>query len=269
MNFLAVLIVVFFYRHWVGDNPVRPLVPFERYQSLLARASLARDIKYLITVGLPALILWLVWFVTSDWLAGLLWLLICIAVLVYAIEVHDHETDFEKQVRWLRSVTEQDEHTGLVEQQQDFRSRITYDSFRGLYPALFWFLALGPPGVLVYAFSRDYLHGHDATDGLAVRVVFWMEWIPARVTGFIYALLGDFGRCFGQWLRLLPDTSTPVNTTIDILAKSALPDNDDYGDDTVTFQSVAEREIDELRQLLDRTLWGWVGFAAIMTVIGW
>lgn len=269
MNFLAILIIVFFYRNWVGENPIRPLVPFESYRSLVARTSIAEDFRYVITVGLPAILIWFIWAATSDWLAGLFWLLVCIVVLVYAIETYDQEAVYADQVRWLRDVSEQDEVQDLVAHQQDFRSRVATESFRAIYPALFWFLALGPVGVLVYAFSRDYLEGQESTDGLAGKVVFWMEWIPARVTGFIYALLGDFGRCFGQWMRLLADTRSPVDTIIDALVKSALPAREDYGDDTATFVAVARQEVSELRELLDRTLWGWVGVAAIVTVMGW
>ncbi|MBD3647671.1 MAG: regulatory signaling modulator protein AmpE [Pseudomonadales bacterium] len=272
MKFLAILIAIFFYRNWLGDNPVRAVVPFDRYRSVFSRMELSETARYLFCVGLPVLVLWLISLAIADWIAGLLWLIVCVLVLIYGIDIYDEELACDDQLSWLRSLNEDNDLSEAVQKQADFRLRISFEVFQSLHPALFWFLLLGPIGTLIYAVSRDYLEGLDGDDEtpeLAERVVYWMEWIPVRVTGFIFALLGDFAACFGQWLRTLTDTQTSISDTIECYARFALDESRDYGDDITTFVGAAESETVELRQLLDRTLWGWVGVAAIVVVIGW
>ncbi|MEX2489408.1 MAG: regulatory signaling modulator protein AmpE [Pseudomonadales bacterium] len=273
MKFLAILIVVLFYRHWTGVNPVREFIPLSSYLSWIRRSDLTRGVQYVVSVGLPALLLWLIVVFTRDWFAGLIWLLICVLVLLYAIEKVVERTAFDRQENWLRTIGEEDQLSSVVQYQKDFQSRVVYESFQNLHPPLLWFLILGPVGVLVYVVSRDYQAQFDEEDekgsGLAATIVFWMEWIPARITGFIYALLGDFGRCFGEWLRWFADTSAEVGATLELWAESAMRIGDTYGEDVESFKRRAAEDIREMRLLLDRSVWGWVGLAAIVTVMGW
>lgn len=272
MKFLAILIVVLFYRHWTGVNPVRGVIPLANYLSWVKRSDLTRSAQYVASVALPALILWLIVVLTREWFAGLVWLLICVLVLVYAIEKVIERSAFDRHKDWLRTLGDEDHLSSAVQHQKDIQSRVVYESFQDLHPPLLWFLLLGPVGVLVYVISRDYQADVDEEDeedsGLAVTALFWMEWIPARITGFIYALLGDFGKCFGEWLRWFADTSAEVGATLELWAESALRISDTYGEDIESFKRRAAEDMSEMRLLLDRSVWGWVGLAAIITVMG-
>jgi len=272
MKFLTILIIAFFHKNWVGGNPFRSILPFDRYQSLFAGRSLGKDSRYLLAVAIPLVILWLVYLVVGDWLAGLPWLLVSVVVMVYAVQPRDTGVAFEEQPGWLKAPHEEAASDDLARKQNDFRARTVYEAFTALHPTVFWFLALGPAGALIYVVSSQYLDGlvdcdeeDEEAPGVVEQVVFWMEWIAARVTGLIFALLGTFGKCFSRWLAIFADTETPVADTLDDLAKCAL-NTPDYGDD---FARIAGTEVEELHKLLDRTVWGWVGLAAIVALLNW
>lgn len=75
-----------------------------------------------------------------------------------------------------------------------------------VFAPLFWFLALGPFGALLYRFSntldamwgyknRRYLHFGRA----AARFDDLLNWIPARLTALSYALLGNTRKALRAW----------------------------------------------------------------------
>jgi len=69
---------------------------------------------------------------------------------------------------------------------------------------LFWFALLGPIGALMYWFIVA-LQKTNVTNNQEVYKAFnflhaLAAWIPARITGFIYALVGNFTAGFNCWL---------------------------------------------------------------------
>ena len=68
-------------------------------------------------------------------------------------------------------------------------------------PFYFWFLILGPVGVCFYLLVERYCRYCEETKLDAPnfeKMLHCMEWIPARITGFIFVLLGDFRRVWSM-----------------------------------------------------------------------
>lgn len=72
----------------------------------------------------------------------------------------------------------------------------------------FWFGLLGAPGALAYAMTVSF---EQSTNPLwqawAKKAASMFEWLPARLLGFAYAIVGNFSATMTIWLDLLPAPS--------------------------------------------------------------
>ncbi|HIG42816.1 MAG: regulatory signaling modulator protein AmpE [bacterium] len=294
MGFLTILVTVFFYLHWVGDNPVQKAIPFDRYQTWFIGRNIATTFRFLLCVGTPCIVVFWLALEIQHWALGLFWLLLSLAVVIYSIELHDTSSVFDNQISWLQSMggehaiadavvsadyddmpVETDSENMLanvVQRHEDFVVTTIYDMFQSIIPVLFWFLLIGPAGALLYAMSTKYLDCLDLDDpevDLVEQVVYWMEWLPMRISGLLLAFLGHFGRGFEYWLEIVLDTRTSNAEHLAALANIAIDESDTAtSDDIEGFVKSAEHNLNELQALMERTLYGWVGLAALATIIG-
>lgn len=91
-------------------------------------------------------------------------------------------------------------------------------SHESSFGVLFWFAVLGPTGALLYWFlvasNSASFSNHAGLHATLSRLHGWAAWIPARITGFIYALVGNFGpgcRC------LINSVCTPSKPSSQVL----------------------------------------------------
>lgn len=90
------------------------------------------------------------------------------------------------------------------------------------FGVLFWFALLGatgPTGALLYWFlvisNNCAVVKHDSSLHAAfTRLHALAAWIPARITGFIYALVGNFGPGFRCWVNCM---CTPAKSSSEVL----------------------------------------------------
>jgi cobalamin biosynthesis protein CobD/CbiB len=91
------------------------------------------------------------------------------------------------------------------------------DAHHGTFAVLFWFLALpGPLGIVLYPLAlraaRSWEHIVEADERdfgwFAARAFHLIDWIPQRLTAFVFAIVGDFEDALfcwrsqaGLWLR--------------------------------------------------------------------
>lgn len=71
-----------------------------------------------------------------------------------------------------------------------------------LFGVVFWFVLLGAAGGVVYLLShlaRDQWHGEPRFGHVAGRAVFYLDWLPARVTAFSFAIVGNFQDALEAW----------------------------------------------------------------------
>ncbi|MEX2366792.1 MAG: regulatory signaling modulator protein AmpE, partial [Pseudohongiellaceae bacterium] len=270
----VVLIVIFLYRNWTGGNPLRGVIPLSGYLRVLKTYVSAATLRFVLAVAVPVVLVILIASAINHWLMGLVWLLFALFILAYSIEVHETDLVFDDQAQWLRSLGEEDSLVECRQRQQDFRLLTTYAVFQSLYPALFWFIVFGPAGAVLYIVTRQYVEAveDESESSLADRTLHWLEWPAIRVTGLIFALLGHFGNCFERWLESLSDMRQHAGgLVLGQLADAATNGAEklDIAPDMQTFAARSEGANVALRQLLDRTPFGWLGLAAIVTIMGY
>lgn len=270
MKFLTVLIIIFFYRNWIGDNPVRQAIPFDRYTDWFRGSMSAPIARFVLCVAVPVLVVGFAAEAIDDWAFGLPWLLLAIIVMLASIEVVDADALFDSHAQTLQALNEEASLEDAIDRQEDFKETAIYEVFQSLYPALFWFLLVGPAGALAYALSREYLADlgeDDAELDLVERFVYWLEWPAAKVNGFLFALVGHFGKCFDEWADTLFVTGTPISQTLAKAACAASGSGESQASMAEFVRTSLEHNFD-LKDLLTRISYGWLGLAAVIAIFG-
>lgn len=275
MTFLAILIVVLIYNHWLGEHPLRRVVSFAGYQRWFANQQLAAGLRFVVCLAIPlvcALVLIALIARLPNGLGAIVWLVFSLAVLFYSIDSFNVAQSIEAHLQWLNSLSENDEIVEVTARQYNFTMNTGYRAFQSIYPVIFWFLLLGPMGALIYGLSRRYQEGLEKDDIEAQRltqVVYWLEWLPVRVSGLIFSLLGNFDACIKAWLENLVSLDMSSKALLHTLIQQAIfrVDYSGAGDISV-FKGLARLDVAAFQSLLGRTLYGWLGVAAAMTIIG-
>jgi membrane protein required for beta-lactamase induction len=89
-----------------------------------------------------------------------------------------------------------------------------------LFGGLFWFVLFGPAGAVLYALSRllgELWRGDTEFHAAVERVVFLLDWLPARLLAFSFAVVGNFDDAMLGWRGRL-DTSLPPNEAVVVAA---------------------------------------------------
>lgn len=81
------------------------------------------------------------------------------------------------------------------------------------FALLFWFAILGPLGALLYWFlivSQNNISIHTNISSLHAIAA----WIPARITGFVYGLVGKFNSVLKCWLTCMSNLTLPSSQVL-------------------------------------------------------
>lgn len=85
-----------------------------------------------------------------------------------------------------------------------------------VFGALFWFAVLGAPGALLYRLANtlDAMWGYrtpryERFGWAAARIDDVLNFVPARLTAFTYALFGDFAGAWRCWRTQAPQWDSP------------------------------------------------------------
>lgn len=188
------------------------------------------------------------------------------------------------------------------------RRRLYYRHFERLFAVLFWFVVLGPAGALAYRIAvleHEASRGETgvpaepesaavavvepvggAVDDVAAAAVAepalhavpvaaeestllrWIEWLPARLAGISFALVGDFDACLYAWQRVLTETRLATAEALERCGNAALtfavPDAEETTD---TLIARGSRELQAIENLNSRALLVWLVLIAALAMI--
>ncbi|MDZ7279475.1 beta-lactamase regulator AmpE [Pantoea eucrina] len=261
--------------HWQFDHRLAPL--FRK----ISRFSLTRTV--LMTLA-AMLIVWLIVVSLKGILFGVAQLLFWIVVGLLCIgagsvRIHYH--------RYLKAASHDDEaaHQAMAaeltlihgvpvacserEFLRELQNALIWINFRYYLAPLFWFVVGGPYGPVLlvgYAFLRawqSWLAKHQGALARAQsgvdRVLHVLDWIPARLAGVAYALLGHGERALPAWFASLSDLHRSPYQVLTSLAQFSLARDPHL--DKVETPRVAVA-------LAKRTSWVLVVVVALLTIYG-
>jgi AmpE protein len=186
------------------------------------------------------------------------------------------------------------------------RRRLYYRHFERLFAVLFWFVVLGPAGALAYRIAvleQEASRGRTgvpaepepaavvepvggAVDDVAAaggvepaldavpaaveesKLLRWIEWVPARLAGISFALVGDFDACLYAWQRVLAETRLATAEALERCGNAALtfaaPEAEETTDNLIARGS---RELQAIENLNSRALLVWLVLIALLAMI--
>lgn len=123
---------------------------------------------------------------------------------------------------------------------ETFGQTLAWINFTHYCAVMFWFVVLGAPGAIMYAATRavvevlkDEVNGEPshaeqkcaelmAPHRARFDVLFHcLNWLPARLAGFGYLIIGNFSKGTGSWLKYLLDFKTCNRKVVTETALSA------------------------------------------------
>ena len=138
---------------------------------------------------------------------------------VYASSVE--KGDVESAFLYLTD-SEQTNEADLPEEDELVRKAtrtILAEAQKRYFGVLAWFIFFGPIGALFFRLShiyRDYCKSEEFDEHLPLmdQLIHWIDWIPARITSFLFLLTGDFVNGFHRLQDYLTDADADNNQLI-------------------------------------------------------
>lgn len=116
-----------------------------------------------------------------------------------ALRDADTATARELLAEWRPGILAGADESALIRQTLEETLR---QSMIRLFGVLFWFLVLGPAGAVLYLLTRlarDRWQGEPAFARFSGRVAGWLDWPPARIVAFSFAIVGNFQDALESW----------------------------------------------------------------------
>ena len=224
--------------HWQLDHRLEPLFRGRQRFSLL---------RTLLMTVIAMLLVWLVVWSLKGILFGVAQLLFWIVVGLLCIGAGSVRLHYHQ---YLKAASHDDEaaHQAMAaeltlihgvpvdcserEFLQALQNALIWINFRFYLAPLFWFVVGGPYGPVLlvgYAFLRAWQswlakHGSPlerAQSGID-RILHVLDWIPVRLAGVAYALLGHGERALPAWFAALSDVHRPQYQVLTSLAQFSL-----------------------------------------------
>lgn len=139
-------------------------------------------------------------------------------------------------------------------------SSIFIKNFEYSFSLLFWFSLLGPIGLIFYwlfmlgGVKQEQINGVNYAKSIN-NILFNLHnitaWLPARITGLIFSLVGDFEQGFNKWKSAIKILNMPNYELLDACGESAL----------------GNLTMEQAPILVERTLVAWFIICILITLI--
>jgi membrane protein required for beta-lactamase induction len=239
---------------------------------------------YVVSVGVPAVVVWLITQSISDTLLGLLYLLVCIGVLMACIDKVDISLLFDQAHQQLKLL---DDEQDLLATENGFAELVTVQQ-RQLHLDvtiyLFWCLLLGPAGSILCLFNRIYCDQMESDADLVLadelvsssveerlhafpmKVQYWLEWPSARINMMIMMFVGQFNAGWKVLSEAMLDFHSDALEWLVRAYHSGVVREGYAG--LSDFKAKQAAYLDECEQFFNRQCMGWIGFAAVFAIFG-
>lgn len=268
MSFLVLLLVVLILRFtpWRSGFPLDLVNGWSK--ALSPRCQQWHPGLALAALLSPLLVLWVLDRLVAGLAYGLLTLLLHVVLLLLcvgrsdplgslfdqlrqALLRNDHQAASLLAERDLGLTTE-----GPEELRAALQGRMVWETAHGYFVPLFWYLLLGPLGALGYRLlQRGQGFAWPAADWSA-RLCHALEWLPARMLGLSFALVGRFDQALGALRDYLANWDQAASLVSTRIALAALGPPDTSG----------AAALDQARRLLLRALLIWVVVWALISL---
>jgi AmpE protein len=160
-----------------------------------------------------------------------------------------------------------------LENANQFTSQqLLINAYQRLFALIFWLLLLGSTGVVLYTLIvylcrlLETMPEDSQADSLlanALKIQAVLDWLPLRLLGFTFALVGEFSATFLLWYKNLftglsvgrEQTATCGLTAIGLATNAA--------------ETPTQQQVTVIEGLINRSLWVWLVIIALFTIGRW
>jgi AmpE protein len=281
MIFISVLIAL------VIEKRITEVVRFRRFDWFVQLNQLANDkfseqewwqtwLPPLTIILVIPCIYWLIFSGDSGLFGSLIQLVLSVLVLIYCLGPQSIDSwlkpyfealdngDYQAAKYLMNdSLPAQD-----IDNEQQLGRLVTQQIFveahQRYFAVIFWFIICGPIGALIYRLTCIYaltLANNQSHVACTSRLLSILNWAPARLTGFSFALAGDFVSAHHHIKRFITEYSCH---TYAILSGAGLGANQCKDEPDGPPQQENKQAID----LSERAMVIWVVALALMTIFG-
>ena len=284
MEFFAILIAWAAVQFWGSGGVIQEDNWFVRYREMTAGIG-STTLRLLLLVALPVLGVFAVLWLLAPILFGLPVFLLSVALLLYSLGRGDFQILLKLYLNsWQRADLEGAYQHGLgfsaelcetgaenaLQLHLSVRKAVFYQGFERWFAVVFWFVVAGPAAALAYRLlfllANDEQLKQEDRDRSAIAL-FYLEWLPVRMLGFAFAIVGNFDTCIKAWREHF-NSELPSADILDDVGMKALPVYLPDGQvDGEQFVKLAAEELLAVRHLLSRSLLVWVCGVAVLQLI--
>lgn len=296
MEFIAVIIALTLLQYWGSAKRFQIdgwFYSWCHYLSGVALLNTRPVFSLLCSIALPSLVVLALIILVDHLLFGLPSLFLFVAFLMFSMgrgefnalvdeylfawREGDMETAYQRIQMHKRNTDLPMDNIGALHAAA--RSVLFYRGFERLFAVLFWFLIGGPATAVFYrlAFLYRYeVEGLDETKiAMADRLLYWLEWVPVRLLGLTYGVMGNFVKTMQAWQSTL---FNPGMGSAQVLNDNGLASLDmdmacqafRRADDRVKrerFIELSVLELTTIQSIIRRSLVVWVVVFAVVQIV--
>lgn len=271
MKLIVVLIAALVYKNWVGANPLSEKFSLTTWYSWVKALGFVKSqpawVALIICVGAPVIVMGIISLVFSELIVVLVFHLIALLLLVYAMADFPLRDQLDHFLDRLQESDAEGNSSALIEEKDHQKETLIYRTFEVFFATVGWYVILGPVGLLIYVLVKEYHLMEEESHQLSDRIIYFLDWIPSRVTCLLFSVTGNFVDTFAAWLESLFKWDEDIKDTLVKSAQCAVSVKPPAAEDKETLIADVEMELSEVDLLLNRTLWAWVGVAALITIL--
>ncbi|HLD17356.1 MAG TPA: regulatory signaling modulator protein AmpE [Coxiellaceae bacterium] len=249
MRFLVIIAVLAIHKYWAASVRCHSTAWLERYDQWVEplrrrlgaiggkRRELFRTLGWILPFPLAVFLLCALIGIGLGFLGSFLF---NVVVLGYCLE--------------LDTLTHQYKEGGSIE-------GYFSDIGEKIFAPIFWYMLFGPAGVALYWMVR--LYSARAESHAVPSFKGWMDWVPVRLLGLSFAMMGHFSSVFNEWAKDLFSAPTEEPLLIAKWGEAALEGRHATG-------KIAEAsQLHEAHALMERTLFVWLVALALISISAW
>ncbi|GMM85780.1 beta-lactamase regulator AmpE [Pseudoalteromonas sp. MTN2-4] len=168
---------------------------------------------------------------------------------LYALQLGQHRTEDQQGGEWVGQT-------------------LAWVNFRHYCAVIFWFVVFGSPGAVMYAVTRSLFDQAQQSEqsvltsrsSVLADMLYWLNWLPARITSFGYLIIGNFSKGTGCWLKYALDFKTPNRKVVTSTALAAEQIEQQYAG--CTYEATC------MMRLVKRNILFYLALIALLTLFG-
>ncbi|MBE9539114.1 MAG: regulatory signaling modulator protein AmpE [Proteobacteria bacterium] len=282
MNFIAMIFALVLLQVWGSASRVHQDDWVRRLQTFATDLGMSRFVGFVFSIAAPVLLVHLLLNALQPLLFGLLWIAAAVLILLYSFGRGDFQALLGRYRNYCQSENFESAYLDAQSElfyepgeegpaspqefQQQIQRCLLYEAYQRWFAVLFYFVLIGPEGALAYRLLQLCVHGSE--EEMTKRVLFYADWVPARLLAATFTLAGDFIRSSDVFIASFKESTETAASILLVTARAALgAQGADDVESENGFGDVAGSQLAEMEALLTRSATSWLVIISVLVLL--